>query len=162
MKTLIAALFTVVALQAMPAHAATVADATSPLVGRWALDVEHLPMPPQARPKSVTVEFRDPGAGQWSTHVEIIHRDGSRMHADSTLPLDGTPGKVAGNYWADVAAVKMPAPNVLVVQLVDHGAPASTRAYSVTGDNDTLTETKAFFTKDGTPVLQTTVFKRVK
>ncbi|MEZ0471504.1 hypothetical protein [Luteimonas salinilitoris] len=83
------------------------------------------------------------------------------MHAEATLPLDGTPGPVTGNYWADVSAMKMPAPNVLVMQLVDHGTPASTRIYSVTGDGGTLTETKAFFNKDGNPILQTTTFTRV-
>ena len=160
MKTLIAMLLTTLVLLAAPAHADSAV--ASPLVGRWTLEVDRLPMPPEARPRRVGLEFRDAGAGRWTTHVEIVHADGSRMHADSTLPLDGTPGAIDGDYWADVATMKMPAPNVLVVQLVDDGVPSSTRVYSVAGDNDTLTETKAFFAKDGTPILQTTVFKRVR
>lgn len=160
MKTTLAALLTVLALQAAPARAESAP--TSPLVGRWAMDIARLPMPPEARPRSVTLEFRDPGAGRWSTRVEIVLADGKRMHADSALSLDGTPGPVNGDYWADVAALTMPAPNALVMQLVDHGTPASTRVYSVSGDNGTLTETKAFFGKDGTPILQTIVFTRVE
>lgn len=159
MKTMLAALLTTVVFQATPAFAES--SSASPLVGRWAIDVAKLPMPPEARPKSVTLDFQDPGSGKWSTQVQIVDQNGGEMHAAATLPLDGTPGRVTGNYWADVSAVKMPAPNVLVMQLVDHGTPASTRIYSVAEDGRTLTETKAFFGKDGSPILQTITFNRV-
>lgn len=158
MKTMFAALLAAVAFQALPAHAGS---AASPLAGRWAIEVATLPIPPEARPKSVILEFQDAGNGQWATRVEIVHPSGKTMHAEATLPLDGTPGTITGNYWADVSAMKMPAPNVLVMQLVDDGKPASTRVYSVTGDGATLTETKAFFADDGTPILQTITFNRV-
>ncbi|WP_149194518.1 LuxR family transcriptional regulator [Luteimonas suaedae] len=159
MKTMLAGLLAAIVPQAVPAFAES--PAASPLAGRWAIDVATLPMPPEARPKSVILDFHDAGGGKWSTRIEIVDHDGGKMHAEATLPLDGTPGPVTGNYWADVSAMKMPAPNVLVVQLVDHGTPASTRVYSVTGDGGTLTETKAFFGKDGRPILQTTTFTRV-
>lgn len=159
MKTMIVALLTAVGLQAAPAFAKP--PASSPLAGRWAIDVATLPMPPEARPKSVTLEFQDAGNGKWATLVEIVDQNGGKMLAEATLPLDGTPGKVSGNYWADVSAMKMPAPNVLVMQLVDHGNPSSTRVYSVSGDGNTLTETKAFFSKEGSPILQTNLFTRV-
>ncbi|HEV7775252.1 MAG TPA: LuxR family transcriptional regulator [Luteibacter sp.] len=159
MKPLLTALMTALVLQAAPAFAKS--PTVSPLAGRWAVDVAKLPIPPEARPKSVTLDFHDPGGGKWSTQVEIVDQNGGRMHAEATLPLDGTPGPVTGNYWADVSAMKMPAPNVLVVQLVDHGNPASTRVYSVSDDGRTLTETKAFFGKDGKPILQTNIFNRM-
>lgn len=159
MKTMFSAVLITLVLQAAPALAGS--PTVSPLAGRWAIDVAKLPMPPEARPKSVTLEFHDAGDGKWATHVEILDQNGGRMHAEATLPLDGTPGPVTGNYWADVSAMKMPAPNVLVIQLVDHGNPSSTRVYSVTGDGKTLTETKAFFSKDGKPILQTNLFNRV-
>ncbi|WP_372017751.1 LuxR family transcriptional regulator [Pseudoxanthomonas sp. 10H] len=149
------------ALQATAAAAGETPAATSPLVGRWAIDVASLPMPPEARPKRVALEFQDPGNGQWFTRVEIVHPGGEVMRAEASLPLDGTPGRVSGNYWADVSAMKMPAPGVLVMQLVDHGAPASTRVYTVSADGARLTETKAFFGRDGTPVLQTITFHRL-
>ena len=159
MKTMIVALLAAVVLQAAPAFAKP--PASSALAGRWAIDVATLPMPPEARPKSVTLEFQDAGNGKWATLVEIVYQTGGKMLAEATLPLDGTPGKVSGNYWADVSAMKMPAPNVLVMQLVDHGNPSSTRVYSVSGDGNTLTETKAFFSKEGSPILQTNLFTRV-
>jgi hypothetical protein len=74
-----------------------------------------------------------------------VDPNGRKMSAAATLPLDGTPDPVSGNYWADVSAMKMPALNVLVMQLVDHGSPSSTRIYSVSEDGATLTEAKAFF-----------------
>ncbi|HEX7803683.1 MAG TPA: LuxR family transcriptional regulator [Pseudoxanthomonas sp.] len=159
MKTMIAAALAAVVLQTVPAFAKQ--PTPSPLAGRWAIDVEKLPIPPEARPKSVTLDFHEADGGKWTTKVEILDQNGGKMHAEATLPLDGTPGKVNGNYWADVSAMKMPAPNVLVMQLVDHGNPASTRVYSVSGDGNTLTETKAFFGKDGSPILQTNLFTRV-
>lgn len=159
MKTMFAVLLTVIALQIAPGFARS--PAVSPLQGRWTIDVAKLPMPPEVRPKSVVLDFRDAGDGRWATQIEILDQNGGRMHAEATLPLDGTPGKVSGNYWADVSAMKMPAPNVLVVQLVDHGTPSSTRIYSVSEDGNTLTETKAFFSKDGSPILQTNLFNRV-
>ena len=159
MKTMLVALLAVTALQAELALAET--PAVSLLVGRWAIDVAKLPMPPEARPKSVIIEFRASTAGSWSTQVDIVDQNGGKMHAEATLPLDGTPGPATGNYWADVSAVKMPAPNVLVMQLADHGAPSSTRIYTVTADGKTLTETKAFFSKEGSPILRTSTFTRV-
>lgn len=155
MKTLSTLLLTALLLHAASAFAA------SPLVGRWALDIASLPMPPDARPKSVTLTFAQPDAGTWQTDIQIVAPDGGKMDSAATLALDGTPGKVTGSYWADVGTAKMPAPNVVVVQLAYQGTPSSTRIYSVSADGATLTETKAFFSKDGQPVLQTTTFKRL-
>ena len=155
MKTKSLALLALLALHAAPTFAA------SPLIGRWALDVAALPMPPEARPRSVTMEFSQPGDGLWSTHIEIVDPNGGTMDSDATLALDGTPGRITGSYWADVGTARMPAPNVVVLQLAYQGTPSSTRIYSVTEDGSTLTETKAAFHKDGTPFLQTTMFKRM-
>lgn len=159
MKTMFAILLTAVALHAAPVLADS--PVSSPLTGKWAIDVAKLPMSPEARPKSVTLEFSTQADGKWNTQVKIVNPDGSTMHSDATLPLDGTPGPVTGDYWADVSAMKMPAPNVLVLQLAYKGTPSSTRIYTVTGDGKTLTETKAFFSKEGSPMLQTTTFSRI-
>lgn len=159
MKTMFAVLLTATVLQAAPAFADS--PASSPLAGKWAIDVDTLPMPPEARPKSVTLEFHDHVDGKWDTRVNIVNPDGSNMHSEATLLLDGTPGPVTGDYWADVSAMKMPAANVLVLQLAYKGTPSSTRIYTVSEDGKTLTETKAFFSKEGSPMLQTTTFSRI-
>lgn len=133
--------------------------AGSPLIGDWILDVDSLPMPPQMRPQSVTLHFSEAGE-QWATRVEIVDQNQNRMHSQSTLALDGTPGRATGNYWVDVIAAKMPAPNVLVMQFVYESIPRSTRVYSISADGKVLTETEAYFKDDGTPMMRTALFNR--
>lgn len=158
MKSVLVALSFMAALAGMPASAGSPAD--SPLAGRWILDVASLPIPPEIRPKSATLEFRDAGGGKWSTSVEIVDQAGKTLDSRSTLSLDGTPGKPEGTYWVDLLAAKMPAPNVLVMQFVYEKIPRSTRVYSVGADRDTLTETEAYFKDDGTPFMRTAIFTR--
>ena len=158
MKTIFIALLVAAALCVAPTHAGPATG--SPLVGHWTLDVATLPMPPEARPKSVSLDFGDAPDGKWNTRVEIVEQSGNRMHGESTLSLDGTPGRASGNYWVDVIAAKMPAPNVLVMQFVYQGIPRSTRVYSVSPDGKVLTETEAYAKEDGTPMLRTALFNR--
>lgn len=158
MKAIFVALLAATALNVMSAYAGP--SAGSPLVGHWTLDVTSLPMPPEARPKSVSLDFGDASDGKWTTRVEIVENSGNKMHGESTLSLDGTPGRASGNYWVDVVAAKMPAPNVLVMQFVYQGIPRSTRVYSVSPDGKVLTETEAYAKEDGTPMLRTAHFNR--
>lgn len=157
MKAFFAAILAIAIVPNAPALASSPAD--SPLVGPWVLDVDSLPMPPADRPKSVSLDFGVAAEGKWKTRVEIVDRNGQGMHSESTLALDGTPGAASGTYWVDVLAAKMPAPNVLVMQFVYQGVPASTRVYSVSGDGRVLTETEAYF-RDGVPRLRTAIFNR--
>lgn len=146
----------------LPAGSALAVEASpSPLLGRWSLDTATSALPEAQRPKQVVLEFKDAGGGRWSSHVDIVLHDGKTMKSDGTLALDGTPGALSGTYGADKANLKLPAPNTLVMQLVDHGTPASTRIYTVADDRATMTETKAFYGHDGTPILQTNLFKRM-
>ena len=158
MKQVFIALLAATLLAATPAIAAPATE--SPLVGRWILDVDTLPMPPEARPKSVTLDFHEAPGGKWTTRVDIAMQDDSRMFAESTLPLDGTPGRATGTYWVDVIAAKMPAPNVLVMQFVYEKIPRSTRVYSVDAEGKVLTETETYFKEDGTPMMRTAFFSR--
>ncbi|WP_442256161.1 LuxR family transcriptional regulator [Stenotrophomonas maltophilia group sp. RY12688] len=146
----------------LPAGLALAVEASpSPLLGRWSLDTATSALPEAQRPKRVVLEFKDAGDGRWSSHVDIVLHDGNTMKSDGTLALDGTPGPLSGTYGADKANLKLPAPNTVVMQLVDHGTPASTRIYTVADDQATMTETKAFYAHDGTPILQTNLFKRM-
>lgn len=157
MKAMLAALLSVAALGGAPAFAGSPSE--SPLVGHWTLDVDSLPMPPEARPKSVTLAFAALPDGRWNERVRIVDQNDKSLHSESTLSLDGTPGRASGTYWVDVLAARMPAPNVLVMQFVHEGIPRSTRVYSVSQDGKVLTETEAYF-KDGTPVMRTAFFRR--
>jgi hypothetical protein len=160
MKTILVALVAAAAAVAAPVSAKS-SSAGSSLAGRWSLDVGTLPMPPQMRPKRVDLQFRAAADGKWRTHVEIVDQADKTLYSDSTLSLDGTPGQASGTYWVDTCAAKMPAPNVLVMQFAYKGAPTSTRVYSLSEDGKALTETEAYFKKDGTPAMRTVVFNRV-
>ncbi len=139
------------------------ASVASPLLGSWAVDVSRLPMPPEARPKSVTITFSDAGSGKWTANVDILGGDGSQRHMSSTYALDGTPSAIQGDTAeADVGAIKTPAPNVMVMELARAGVPASTRVYTVAPDGKTMIETAAHLGDDGKPVLRTNYFTRVR
>ena len=135
----------------------------SPLLGSWAVDVSRLSVPPEARPKSVTMTFTDAGGGKWSTHVDIFGGDGSQRHMASTYALDGTAAPITGDKAeADTGAVKMPAPSVMVLALGKGGIPASTRIYTVAPDEKTMIETAVYFGEDGKPIMRTNYFNRIR
>ncbi len=134
----------------------------SPLVGSWAVDVSRLPMPPEARPKSVTITFGDASGGKWTTQVDIVDGGGAKSHAVSTATLDGTTVPITGSTEADIAAVRMPTPDVLVMALGRGGIPASTRIYAVAADGKTMVETATYFGANGRPIMRTNYFTRVR
>ncbi len=153
-------LIAVLLAAASPASAAPVA---SPLLGSWSVDVRKLPIPPEARPKSVTMTFSDAGAGKWRTNVDIRSGDGSVRQMTSTYALDGSAAPIEGDQMeADTSAVKLPAPNVMVLALGKGGIPASTRIYTVAPDGKTMTETAVYFGADGKPVMRTNSFNRLR
>ena len=134
----------------------------SPLLGIWAVDVSRLPVPPQARPKSVTIEFDKSPAGKWTTQVDILGGDGSKRRMKSTYVPDGTPAAIEGDTAeADTAAVKLPAENVMVLALGKAGIPASTRIYTVAPNGAEMTETAVYFGNDGKPIMRTNYFTRI-
>lgn len=158
MQAIVSALLAVLVAQAAPAHTAA-PTVTSPLLGHWTLDVSKLSMPPEVRPKSVRLVFTAVG-DQWPTRVEIVDQNGGKMASESTLSLDGTPAPATGTYWVDVLAAKMPSPNVLIMQFVYQHTPTSTRVFSVDAEGKVMTETEAYFTKEGTPKMRTAFYTR--
>ena len=157
MKTLSATLLIPTLLLWAPVFAQS--PAGSPVLGHWSLDVGRLTTPVETHPKRVELDFRDAGDGRIATHVVIVDRNDHELDSQSVLTLDGTPAKASGTYWVDVAAARMPAPNVLVMQFAYQGQPTSTRIFSVGADGN-LTETEAYFGPDGTPATRMAVFRR--
>ena len=160
MKAVIAILLIAGVIQGAPTLARS--STASPLLGSWAVDVSRLPIPPAARPKSVTFTFSDAGGDKWATHVDIVDASGVASHATSIAALDGTPAPIKDSIEADTVALKLPAPNVLVMDLVKGGTPASTRVYTVAADGKTLTETVAYAGGNGLPMMRTNYFTRVR
>ncbi len=163
MKTLATILLVVGLLQGAPAATQSVpaqAAAASPLLGRWSLDVSRLEA---GGPKSVTIAFGNAPDGKWTMSVDILGADGSLRHTTGSYTLDGSPSHALGDTAeADIGAMKLPAPNTLVLGLTKHGVPASTRIYAVAPDGKSMTETASYFGRDNLPVLKTSYFTRMR
>jgi hypothetical protein len=138
------------------------ADAGSPLLGRWEIDLEHSEIPPEARPQSVTITYSDAGKGRWSTDVAIVGSDGGKIDATSTYPLDGTLAPGTGYFNVDSVAVRVPRPTVMVTAFYKAGVPRSTRTYIVSPDGSTMLENIVWFGENGKPEIATNQFRRVK
>ena len=81
----------------------------------------------------------------------------------STYAPDGSAARIEGDTAeADIGAVKIPAPNVLVLALGKGGMPASTRVYTVAPNGKTMIETATSTGDDGKPVMRTNYFTRVR
>ncbi len=158
MKALLAALMTF----GFASSAFAASPHVSPLVGRWAVDTSRLPMAPEARPRRVTITFGEAGPGQWTTDVAIVDAGGTEIHAAGTSTLDGTPSAVTGSPEADTAAFRRPEPNVLIMALSKGSVPASTRIYTVAADGKSMIETAVYWGNDGTPIMRTNYFTRLR
>ena len=131
-----------------------------PLVGTWSLDVSRIP--PDERPRRVTLDFRVSADHIWTGRSEIIAGDGSRQHAEATGPADGTPVPVTGNMdFADEVSMRQPAPNTLVLTFTKGGNPVSTRVYTIEEDRSSMKET-IIWAGNVTPRMVTTYFERVR
>ena len=141
------------------ATSAAATTRTSPLVGRWALDVARVPA--EERPKSVTISFSVAPDARWTTQVEIVNPDGAALHAESTAALDAAPVPVTGNMpFIDSGSLRQPAPGTLVMTLGKDGAPVSTRVYTVSRDRKSMTET-IIWAGTAMPKLETNLFHRI-
>lgn len=151
-------------LCALPPANALAADETpnTALFGAWAVDTSRLPMPPAARPRSVTLTFSAAGKGHVRIQVAIVDPAGEKREADGVTPLDGTPTQLAANFEADASATLMPRPEVLILQMAKDGSPASTRIYAVNPDGDSMIETVAYFDAEGRPKLRKNYFTRLR
>lgn len=144
---------------AVPQAEATVATARLPLEGTWALDTSRLP--PEGRPRSVTLAFRVSDDRKWIGQSDIVEADGSRQHAETIAAADGVPVPLVGNMiFADMVSLRQPAPNTLVLTFTKHGTPVSTRVYTVAEDRQSMKET-IVWAHDVTPRTVTTYFNRV-
>jgi hypothetical protein len=159
MKRLMLAGLIVSMIQVMPARAA---EHSAPLLGSWALDVTHSQIPPEARPKSVVITYKDVGAGTWSTDVAIVGSDDTKINATGSYLLDGTPAPSTGYMNVDTVAAKSPTPNVLVMAFYKEGMPRTTRTYIVASDGKTMSETIVWLNINGKPEITTNTFNRVE
>ena len=160
-KTLLAiALITASHAGSSLAASAGVDSSASRLIGSWEVDVARLPIPPEARPKSVTIAFTAVDKSQWKMRVDIVDGGGHEIDATGTYTLDGKQVAVTGSPEADAGAVKMPTLDVLILALSKAGVPASTRIYAVAPGGKNMVETAVYYGPDGKPIMRTNYFSR--
>ena len=94
--------------------------------------------------------------------VSIVDSAGKEITATSTYTLDGKPVSISGSPEADTGAVKMPSPDVLILALAKGGSGTSTRIYTASPNGKEMVETAVYFGKNGSPILRTNYFSRVK
>jgi DNA-binding CsgD family transcriptional regulator len=139
--------------------AAQTAAATSPLAGRWSLDIENIPA--DERPRAVTIAFAPAAGGSWHTVVTVETPDGTVRKAESTAALDGVAVPVTGSMTGiDSVSLRQPDSNTLVMTLGKGGQRVSTRVYTVAAHGLTMTET-IVWAAEGMPQMVTTTFHRV-
>jgi DNA-binding CsgD family transcriptional regulator len=142
-----------------PGPVAQSAAATSPLAGRWSLDVGKIPA--DERPRAVTIAFAPAAGGRWHTVVTVESPDGAVRMAESTAALDGVAVPVTGSMAGiDSISLRQPDSNTLVMTLGKGGKRVSTRVYTVAAHGLTMTET-IVWAAEGMPQMVITSFHRV-
>lgn len=135
----------------------------SPFLGKWELDLTRMPDTYGPPPRRVTFTFTDIGAGQWRTEVEITGQDGSARRGVIAYRRDGRAVSPEGNIGeGDSAALKSPAPNVLVLCIGQDKRLGSVRVYSISPDGTEMTESAANVDGEGTPFVRTFYFRRIE
>lgn len=137
---------------------AQAAQGTTPLAGRWSLDVARLPE--DERPLAVTITLTPQADGRWHTLVWIENRDGAKIKAESTAATDGVAVPVSGSFAeVDSVALRQPEPDTLVMTLAKEGQRVSTRVYTVAKNGKSMTET-IIWANGEMPEPRTTTFIR--
>ena len=131
----------------------------SPLAGTWELDVSRIP--DDERPHSVTIAFAESSDGKWTSHVDIVERDGTTRVADSTARTDGVAVPVTGTMaFIDTVSLRQPDAGTLIMTLGKDGKLFATRVYTVSDDGQRMTETIIWPGK-GIPKMENTRFNRI-
>ncbi|WP_235537016.1 hypothetical protein [Sphingomonas sp. Root241] len=135
----------------------------SPFLGEWQLDLTRMPDTYGPPPKRVTFTFKDVGAGQWRTEVDITAPDDSVRHMAAQYRRDGkaVPGE-GDTSEADSVAVNAPVPNVLVMSLSKNKVLGSVRVYAISADGREMTESATNVDNTGAPFVRNFHFKRVR
>jgi hypothetical protein len=148
---------------AQPGSPSQPAAEQSPFLGEWQLDLTRLPDTYGPPPKRVIFTFKDVGAGQWRTEVDITAPDDSVRHMAAQYRRDGkaVPGE-GDTSEADSVAVNAPAPNVLVMTLSKNKVLGSVRVYAISADGKEMAESAANVDNTGAPFVRNFHFKRVR
>lgn len=145
-----------------PVTARAASTAAAPFLGTWELDLTRMPDTYGPPPKRVVYTFKDVGAGEWATTIDITGRDDALRHIAIRYRRDGKAVRGTGDTAdGDTAAVGTPNPNVLVMSLATGGKLGSVRTFTVSTDGREMTESAANVTAGGEPFVRHFHFRRI-
>jgi hypothetical protein len=128
------------------------------LVGSWGVDVSKLDQPDP--PRSVTMVLAEAVGGEYSMSIDIVGRDGAKMHAGGTFKPGGPAVSVSGSDDVDVVIFTMPSRRILVMGGAFQGHPSHTRIWALSDDGKYMTETVVGHIDGKTPHIRTNTWNR--
>lgn len=128
------------------------------LLGTWMVDVSKLTQADP--PTSVTMMLADAGGGEYSMTIDIVARDGAKMHAGGKFKPSGPVVSVSGSADVDTVIFSMPSRRVLVMGGAFQGHPSHTRIWALTDDGKQMTETIVGHIDGKTPHIRTNIWNR--
>jgi hypothetical protein len=128
------------------------------LLGTWMVDVSKLTQPDP--PASVTMMLAEAGGGEYSMSIDIVARDGARMHAGGKFKPGGPVVAVSGSADVDTVIFTMPSRRILVMGGAYQGHPSHTRIWALTDDGKQMTETIVGHIDGKTPHIRTNIWNR--
>ncbi|MGW8135875.1 hypothetical protein [Sphingomonas zeae] len=135
---------------------------TSPFLGRWELDLTRMPDSYGPPPKRVVYDFQVLASGKWRTTIDITAPNDSVRHMMVEYRPDGTFAPGGGDTSeADSAAIMVPTPNVLVMNLAKNKRLGSVRVYTVSADGKEMIESAAAINPLGKPFVRNFRYKRL-
>jgi len=148
------ALFLVLLIAVAPAFAAE----KHLLLGTWMVDVSKLTTPEP--PASVTMVLAEAGDGAYTMTIDIVARDGTRLHSGGTFTPGGGTFAVQGSNELDIVTFSMPSKNILVMGAGLAGHPSHTRIWSLADDGKHMIETIVGHIDGKTPHIRTVTWNR--
>jgi hypothetical protein len=128
------------------------------LLGTWTVDVSKLTTPDP--PASVTMVLAEAGGGDYTMTIDIVTRDGARLHSGGTFTPGGGTVAVQGSNELDIATFSMPSKNILVMGAALAGHPSHTRVWSLADDGKHMIETIVGHIDGKTPHIRTVFWTR--
>ena len=128
------------------------------LLGTWMVDVSKLTTPDP--PASVTMVLVEAGGGAYTMSIDIVTRDGIKLHSGGTFTPGGGTVAVQGNDEVDIVTFAMPSKNILVMGAGLAGHPSHTRIWSQADDGKHMIETIVGHIDGKTPHIRTVIWDR--
>jgi hypothetical protein len=133
--------------------AAFSADAPSPFIGKWALDLEKStfqPGPSGMKSQTVTVTAAPGGATTSHTVIDTVLADGSTNRTEYTSANDGKAVPVTGDPDDDAVVATLLSPNTVKDVYMKAGKASGTGTFTVSKNGKIMQGTLSGTAPDGT------------